>query len=107
MAYQGEDLAHIDANFVFNAAITTPILDGEIRFNNASQQLATVMWISKTTADGYDISTSLLDLLEAGSLMLFRSTGSTQKFQEFRVESITDAGTWVEFSTRTAEAQCS
>jgi hypothetical protein len=42
--------------YTFNAQLVEPPGDGQIRFNNADPTLATIVWVSNTTATGIDVS---------------------------------------------------
>jgi len=76
------------ASFTFNANTTAPPIGNQLRINNASQTLATTLWVADTSVDGLDVSVGLARVV-AGS--------------QIYIQDFDDASKWVMYSV-TADA---
>ena len=64
-----------------NATISPPLTSGQLKFNNASQSLTTVLYISILTRDGIDISIYFSQLSILNSIYIQQQTGSNNYIQ--------------------------
>ena len=82
----------------FNASTNTsaPPTSGQNRWNNATQNLATKLFMSKTNANGIDIGAFLLLTVVPGSRILFQLQSDQGQFQNFDVDIVVDQTTYLE-----------
>lgn len=81
----------------FNNTVAEPPGGGQIRINNADQTLATVMWISGTTAPGVDAINLLKFHIEEDGRLYLQDKDNSAKWQAYEVAGpIVDEGTYIE-----------
>jgi len=82
----------------FRASTTTtaPPTSGQVRWNSATQNMATKLFMSKTNSDGTDIGVFLLLSIVPGSRILFQLQTDQSQFQEFDVDVVIDQTTYLE-----------
>ena len=88
----------------FRTEIVAPPGSGQVRFNNATIESATIMWINETNDGGTDVSV-FLDLLRVGSLVFLQDQGDADNFVLVEIATITDEGTYREITIEEVEAQ--
>ena len=86
------------ASFTFNAATTEPITGNQLRINNASQTLATKLWVAETSVDGMDVTTGLARVL-AGHQLYMQDFDDASKWVKYSVTvDGVDKGTYWEYT---------
>jgi len=88
----------------YRTEIVAPPGSGQVRFNNAVIESATIMWINETNDGGTDVSV-FLDLLRVGSLVFLQDQGDADNFVLVEIATITDEGTYREITIEEVEAQ--
>jgi hypothetical protein len=88
----------------YRTEIVAPPASGQVRFNNATIESATIMWINETNDGGTDVSV-FLDLLSAGSIIFLQDQSDADNFVIVEIDTITDEGTYREITIAEVEAQ--
>ncbi len=88
----------------YRTEIVAPPSSGQIRFNNATIESATIMWINETNDGGTDVSV-FLDSLTAGSLIFLQDQSNAENFVLIEIATVTDEGTYREITIEEVEAQ--
>lgn len=82
--------------FMFESTPTAPPTGSEIRFNNANQALATLVWVKNTSVDGADV-TAALGLTQAGSVIYIQDKDDATKYQRYKATgAAVNKGTYTE-----------
>ncbi len=84
--------------YTFSSTITDPPGTGEIRLNNATQNLATSMFVHGTTSNGGDLQDTLVNFVNIGDIVILRGELAPEDFILFRIESVTDNTTYVTYT---------
>jgi len=88
----------------YRTETVAPPGSGQVRFNNATIESATIMWINETNDAGTDVSV-FLDLLTVGSLVFLQEQANADNFVLVEVAGVTDEGTYREITIEEVEAQ--
>lgn len=64
--------------YTFSTTLTAPPASGEIRLNNATQNLATELFIHGTTSNGGDLQFTLVNGVDIGDLVSIRGGGCSR-----------------------------
>ena len=72
------------ADYSFNDTVTAPPGGGQVRFDNATQNLATKIWISNVTAPGVDIN-HFLGVIVAGATIIMQDKDNSARWIKFTV----------------------
>jgi len=83
--------------FSFNANTTEPIVGNQLRINNASQLVATRLWLSHTTFDGLDVTVGL-SRVKPKDLIYFQDFDDATKWVRYRVVSSTNDGAYHDYT---------
>jgi hypothetical protein len=87
------------SEYTFNTTTTTPPASGQVRFNNATQSLATKVWIAYLTAPGNDAKQLLLYSYKQGKDLYIQDKDDSSKWIVFTLTSnATDLTTYAEWS---------
>jgi len=94
MAYVG-DLMRGEWNYI--NTLTAPPSTGQLRMNSATQNLATLMWVHKTTANSVD-ATNFLTAVKKDHEVYFQDKDDATKWQAYKVTAApTNSGTYMTF----------
>ncbi len=88
----------------YRTEIVAPPGSGQVRFNNATIESATIMWINETNDGGTDVSV-FLDSLTVGSLIFLQDQTNAENFVLVEIATVTDEGTYREITIEEVEAQ--
>ena len=87
------------AEYQFNSNTSPPPGDGQIRFNNAVQTLASKIWLDDDQATGVNIGNLLTRVIGTGTQIYIQDKDDGSKWQQYEVVSApVDGGTYVEYS---------
>jgi len=84
-------------NYLFNAGTSPPAAAGSVRFNNVSQNLATIIHINYTTNDSIAVNnkTFFTSRVKVGDTFYFQDKDQVDKWKLYRLTSaFTDNGTY-------------
>lgn len=83
--------------WTFGTTITEPPSSGQIRFNNATQNSATKMWIHETTATSIDVSIMLRLAIQPSGTIYLQDKDTAAQYKVFNVTgAIIDKGAYIE-----------
>lgn len=74
-----------------------PPASGQLRFNNADPELATLLFLSETNDDGTDVA-NFLDLLNAGDVIYIQERTNSANFILVQIANNIDFGTYRQFA---------
>ncbi len=81
----------------YRTEIVAPPASGQLRFNNADPELATLLWINETNDDGTDVA-NFLDLLNAGDVIYIQERTNSANFILVQISNNIDFGTYRQFA---------
>lgn len=84
--------------------ITPPPSNGQVRWNNATQNIATLVHLSGTNQEGNDIIALLKATVLPGNKLLFSNASDQGNFQEFNIESVVDNTTYLSVTVTIADS---
>lgn len=88
----------------FRTEITEPPASGQIRFNNATIESATEIFLHETNADGTDMA-NFLAQLGVGSFLYIQERSESENFIVVQISSNTDSGAYVTLGIDQVESQ--
>ncbi len=83
-------------SYKFQTSTTPPPSSGNIRYNNATQTSATLMYVHKDTDDNQDIHNFLANV-KAGDRVVIMNNVDSGQYQEWRIDTITDVTSYVQY----------
>lgn len=88
-------------SFPYKAETTSqapPPASKKIKWNNATQDNATVLFISTTTQDNVDIHNILVDVVDVGMRIIIFDATNTSIFKSYQIIGITDNTTYIDYA---------
>ena len=85
------------ASYTYNNTLAEPPASGQIRLNNASQLLATRLWVHQNEESGLDVSTGLARVL-VGHQIYLQDFDDASKWVKYNVTAVSDDGAYYDFT---------